>query len=292
MHGAFSQFPRVFDDVQRELIKLGEEGHLHTIFKRLSDIAETRRLYRRRVQQTLIAPGIALVVCFLINLLAPRLVFPALEGMLKNLGLTVPFFSKLVFGCAQFFTSLWFWGPVVLVGIWMYQSNHSERYDVSLKKWKARLFRAPFISRLIRHHTYSEWSKLLALQLEAGCLPDRAVGNLRKASIDPNFEQVTRKLKHAIANPSKDVDHIIAEAMLSTGYFEPTMVEFVRVGEESGQLPLMLNSASRLYNESFQAALDRFEALLSPALTAFTGFIIGAWVIAFILPLAQIIGTL
>jgi len=54
----------------------------------------------------------------------------------------------------------------------------------------------------------------------------------------------------------------------------------------------MLNSASKMYSENFQAALDRFEALLSPVLTILTGIIIGSWVVAFILPLAKIVGQL
>lgn len=292
LHAAFSSYPRVFDDVQRALIKIGEGGSLHIILRRLADIAETRRAYRKRIQASLIVPGIALLMCLILNLIAPRLIIPPVYDMLGNLGLSLPWFSKLVFTSAYFFTSLWFWVPVVVLGLIMYKINNTERFDVTLKKWKAFLFRAPGFSRLIRCHTHAEWAKLMAIQLEAGSLLEPAVSNLRKASIDPNFEEVTRQLRAEIFNPKPDTTGVLSEAMRSTGYFEPTLVEFVSAGEESGKLPELLNSAAKMYSETFQAALEQFEALLTPLLTMFTGVIIGSWVIAFILPLAKVVGSL
>ena len=292
LHTAFSRFPRIFDDVQRALIKIGEEGSLQVILRRLADIAETRRHYKKRLQASLVMPGVVLSMCLVLNLIAPRIIIPPVYEMLNNLGLSMPWFSQLVFGAAYFFTSLWFWAPAVLVGLIMYKFNSSERYDVTLKRWKAMLFRAPVVSRLIRCHTHAEWAELFAIQLEAGCTPELAISNLRKASIDPNFEEVARKLKAELLCPRTDSDDILAVAMERTGYFEPTLIEFVKVGAEIGKLPAMLNSASKMYSENFQAALDRFEALLSPVLTILTGIIIGSWVVAFILPLAKIVGQL
>ena len=73
----------------------------------------------------------------------------------------------------------------------------------------------------------------------------------------------------------------------------PTMVtSMVEVGEETGQLPEMLNRIADNYDEEVDNSVGAITSIIEPIMIVFLALVVGTIVIALFLPIIQIIQNL
>ncbi len=78
-------------------------------------------------------------------------------------------------------------------------------------------------------------------------------------------------------------------AELSKSKWVPVMVSrMLAVGEDSGTTTTMLNKIADMYEEDLEKTLDRLMALAQPLILVFMGAIIGAILMAILLPLTDV----
>ena len=76
---------------------------------------------------------------------------------------------------------------------------------------------------------------------------------------------------------------------LSRSKFIPSMVSrMVRVGEDSGNLPVMLEKIADMYEENLEKTLATVTALAQPIILIVMGGVIGMVMIAILLPLTDV----
>lgn len=81
----------------------------------------------------------------------------------------------------------------------------------------------------------------------------------------------------------------LADSLEETGQFPRMVIGMVRVGEDSGDLGLMLRKLSRMYDDEVYDTLDSMVKMLEPLVIAIMGVIVAIIMIATILPLYQLI---
>ena len=79
----------------------------------------------------------------------------------------------------------------------------------------------------------------------------------------------------------------LADALQEQGTLTPTGYNLVRVGERSGELPAMLHSLARLYEDSGRTRMKQFLAILEPAAILLIGGAIGLIMIGIILAITS-----
>jgi len=77
----------------------------------------------------------------------------------------------------------------------------------------------------------------------------------------------------------------MAEPLLKGGIFPEMLSHMVAVGEESGELANMLDSAAKFYGERVDATVTRLAVMFEPLLIVVIGAIVGTLVIAMFLPI-------
>src|SRR5690606_10551088 len=84
---AMGSYPKVFDDLFRNLVAAGEAGGiLDIIFRRLAVYLEKAANLRRQVLRALVYPSVILVVGILVVIIMMTRVLPVFEKMFKDLG--------------------------------------------------------------------------------------------------------------------------------------------------------------------------------------------------------------
>jgi type II secretory pathway component PulF len=76
-------------------------------------------------------------------------------------------------------------------------------------------------------------------------------------------------------------------AMEESRLYPPLMVNLVRTGEETGQLPEMLEELSGIYEDEAQRAVSGAVKLLEPMLIVSMGIVIASIIAAVMLPIFQ-----
>ena len=82
--------------------------------------------------------------------------------------------------------------------------------------------------------------------------------------------------------------HSLSSAISSQQAFSKTALSLIQVGEESGELPSMLQSLAKLYEDTARQRMKRFLLMLEPAAILFIGVGIGGIVAAIMLAITSV----
>ena len=74
-----------------------------------------------------------------------------------------------------------------------------------------------------------------------------------------------------------------------TGVFPQMVTSMIQVGEETGQLPEMLNRVADIYDEEVDNAVSALTSIIEPVLIVFLAVVVGTIVLAMFLPLIALI---
>ena len=81
----------------------------------------------------------------------------------------------------------------------------------------------------------------------------------------------------------------MARPLMKHGVSPPMVVQMIAVGEETGQVDIMLEKVASFYNQEVEASVDALTSLIEPLLIATIGGCVGAAVVALYMPMFQII---
>ena len=79
----------------------------------------------------------------------------------------------------------------------------------------------------------------------------------------------------------------LSKALSSLAIFPAEIINFIAIGEESGQVEEMMNKVADLCEMEAEAAIDRFIVLLEPISVLIIGGIVAFIVISIILPMFE-----
>lgn len=166
--------------------------------------------------------------------------------------------------------------PLVLALVrWLRQPAVRARILDKLSAW-------PVLGDWLIEADTARWSKVLAALL-GNKVPllralELAQSGLKLAHRRARMGEVTRAVRggQALADALEDQD-----ALTATGY------NLVRVGERSGQLPAMLDSLARLYEQAGRNRMKRLLALIEPIAILLIGGVIGTLILGVILAITS-----
>ncbi len=284
---AIDSCPNMFEDLHVGLIDGGDAiGNFDVVFFHIAEAEAVVDGMHKRILAALIQPAIILAGLFLFAIFGPRIFIPQVRAMASDFGSEMPWFSNVIFGISEFIGSLWFWvGVVIVAGFLYYKWETLFRREQLQRLLYATCYRIPWLSVILRSILQAHWARIVSMQLSSGVTLLDALRRIQHGIEDPVFCQACKDISQSL----KDGESI-TDAMQLTGYFDRLVLGMVAVGEENGKLPELLAYTAKFYEEELATRLETFENLLTPALLTLAGVIVGAWVIAVILPLSNLIG--
>ena len=67
---------------------------------------------------------------------------------------------------------------------------------------------------------------------------------------------------------------MISRPLEETGHFPPMVVKMIQSGEDSGNMPEMLDEINRFYERDIEYAVDRLTKVMEPMMTVMVGGIV------------------
>lgn len=279
-HGAFSR-------LYVNMVRAGETGgSLQDTLQRLADYLERSRALRGRVINALIYPAILVVMVGFSLLFLLGYVVPQFAAMYENLDAPLPLFSRFVLGLGLFVRD-WWWLLVAIpaAGAWWFA-----------RKWREPVFRARFDEWLLRQRIAGS----IVARMETARLA-RTVGTLLRNGV-PLLTALgiggrilgNQALIADVEAAAGDVKNGVGlSAALSKGKRFPRLaMQMIQVGEESGALDTMLLKTADTFEAETGQALDRMLAALVPLITVVLAVVIGFVIMAVLLPMYQLSGSI
>ena len=279
---ALGQHPKEFSPIFIAVIGAGENsGQLGLVLERLADELEEQQNLQAKVMGAAIYPMIVSLVAIVIVLFLLAYVVPQVATVFAGSKRALPVLTSIMLSLsAAVRTYGWFMLLVmVLVGIGakfaFAQATFRERFD---SFW----LRLPIIGRLSRGYNAARFASTLAMLGSAGVPILKAI---QAAAETLSNSAMRADALQALVLVREGAP--LANALVANKRFPPLLGMFARLGEQTGQLPQMLDRAAVQLRSEVQRRAMQLATILEPLLIVFMGVAVMLIVLAVLQPILQ-----
>jgi len=280
--GALSRFPRTFSPLYRGLAAVGaESGQLGSVLSRLADYLEARQVLRQKFVAALIYPALVTVVALAVIGALLLYVVPQIVAVYQQSRQTLPWLTRALIASSAFVraTGWYALGLLALGGVTGALLLRRERWR---ERAQALLLRMPVIGTVLSGLDTARFASTLSILTGSGAPLLRAL----ETAAGVIWAAPIRRAAHAAAGHVRE-GVSLARALASQRVFPALLVHLVANGEQSGQLPAMLDRAAREQDADVERRLTWLAALVQPILIVIMGGIVLVLVLAVMLPIVS-----
>jgi len=280
---ALGQFPREFSDIYTAVVGAGEQsGHLGAVLERLADDLEDRQALKARLVGAALYPAIVTVVAIAIVLFLVAYVVPQVAAVFAGTKRSLPFLTTAMLAISDFVRS---YGWLVALGIagGTIATRASLRSEAVRERFDAAWLRLPIIGRLSRGYNAARFASTLAMLAGAGVPILKA---LQAAGETLGNRAMRADAMAALVLVREGAP--LASAIGQKKRFPGLLSMFARLGEQTGQLPVMLQRAAKQLGAEVQRRAMQLATILEPLLIVTMGLVVMLIVLAVLLPIIQL----
>ena len=270
-----------------EMVGIGERsGHLESIMRGLESYYAREDRIRSSIVSAVTYPiWLAVLLAVIVWILLWRVVpvfRRVLEGMgvgLNESGATMMHIGEVVGWVVMVLVILLVIAALVI--IILLQTDQREKVINFLQK----IF--PPIVRLNQKMTASRVSGVLSMMLSSGFPTDEALEMTEKVLSDREAADKVRGIRKGLEDGKS-----LADAIGEAGIFNELHVRMIKMGSATGREDQVLGKLSNLYEEEVEDEINHLVGIIEPTLVAMLSIVIGAVLLAVILPMAGILSSL
>ncbi|MGY0196358.1 type II secretion system inner membrane protein GspF [Leptothrix sp. BB-4] len=280
---ALATAPREFDDIYRAVVSAGEQtGQLGLVLEKLADDLEERQALKAKLIGAALYPAIVSLVAIVIVVFLVTYVVPQVAQVFVGGKRALPWLTSAMLGISAFLRS-WGWllllavgGAVGLLGVMRRNPATRERLD-------AGFLTLPLLGKLARGYNAARFAGTLAMLAGAGVPILKA---LQAAAETLSNEAMRADALDALAQVREGAP--LASALAAKKRFPGLLSMFARLGEQTGELPQMLQRAATQLGNEVQRRAMQTATILEPLLIVVMGLAVMLIVLAVLLPIIQL----
>jgi general secretion pathway protein F len=260
----------VFPTYYAQIVRAGEAaGTLGQALDDLAKFLERATEFRGRVGSALLYPALLLIAAVGTLLVIMTILVPTIAPLFQEAGARPPFIVQALLGVQETIANHWLFAILTIVtlagGLVALARNEGWRLW-----WDRTKLRMPLVSTLVCGGQTATMTRTL------GTLIRNGVPLLQAIHVTSGVLS-NRAMAAAMRDCANDVREgaTLANSLGKSGAFPELALRLTAVGEQTGQLDVMLERVGGIYEAALQQQLLRLTNLLTPALTIVIGVLVG-----------------
>jgi type IV pilus assembly protein PilC len=290
--GTFSsgleKFPNVFSKLFISMTRAGEEsGNLSGALSEIGVSLEKSHNLTKKVKGALIYPGVILSAMVLIGVLMFAFVVPTLASTFKELGVALPFSTKIIISLGNFF-SQYLILSLLLIIVAIIGIISLVRAPFLAKYINFITLKLPIIGNLVKEINTARTARTIGSLLISGVSIIRAIEITEEVVQNFYYKKVLIKAKESIEKGepfSKSFEE-------NLNLYPVMMTEMIEVGEETGKLSDMLLEIAVFYETEVEDKTKNLSTIIEPVLMVLIGGAVGFFAISMISPLYSVMNNI
>ncbi|MBZ8138529.1 type II secretion system protein GspF [Rubrivivax gelatinosus] len=280
---ALATAPREFDEVYRAVVAAGEQsGALGAVLERLAQDLEDRQALRSKLLGAMLYPAIVSLIALVIVTFLVTYVVPQVATVFSNTKQTLPLLTVLMMAVSDFVRH-WGWALVLALVAGVSGFVFARRSEGFRERSDAAFLRLPLVGRLTRGYNAARFAGTLAMLAGAGVPILKA---LQAAAETLGNRAMRADALDALVQVREGAP--LAAALAAKKRFPGLLAMFARLGEQTGQLPVMLQRAATQLGAEVQRRAMAVATVLEPLLIVAMGGVVMMIVLAVMLPIIQL----
>ncbi len=280
---ALMQHPREFSATYCAVIGAGEHsGNLGLVLERLADDLEQSQELKSQLIGAALYPAIVSLVAVVIVTFLLAYVVPQVAQVFVGSKRALPMLTVVMLALGSFVRNQ---GWLMLLAIIMIAIGARMAWASAefREKFDAAWLTVPLLGKLARGYNAARFASTLAMLAGAGVPILKAL----QAAADTLSNRAMRTdAMDALVLVREGAP--LASALAQKKRFPGLLGMFARLGEQTGQLPVMLDRAAKQLSTEVQRRALQFATLLEPLLIVTMGLVVMLIVLAVLLPIIQL----
>ena len=280
---ALSEHPREFAQIFIAVIGAGEQsGNLGMVLERLADDLEERQALQSKLIGAALYPAIVSLVALVIVLFLVGYVVPQVANVFVGTKHALPFLTVAMMAISDIVRG---WGWLMALAIFVAGAALSamRKKPVFRQRFDAAWLDVPLVGRLARGYNAARFAATLAMLSAAGVPILKA---LQAAAETLSNHALRQDALDALVLVREGAP--LASALSQKKRFPGLLSMFARLGEQTGQLPQMLDRAARQLSNEVQRRAMALATILEPLLIVVMGLVVMLIVLAVLMPIIQL----
>ncbi|MEJ5125066.1 type II secretion system inner membrane protein GspF [Comamonas sp. MYb21] len=276
-------YPRDFSQIYRAVIDAGEHsGHLDQVLSRLADDLEERDQLKNSLIGASLYPAIVTCFAFVVVMVLMSYVVPQVAEVFSGTKHALPLLTRIMLGFSDLIRHWWWLGAglaiagTVLLRLSLRQPAFRQRFDAG---W----LQLPVVGKLSRNYNAARFASTLAMLSNAGVPILKA---LQAAAQTVSNQAMRQDAIDALDQVREGAP--LASALAQKKRFPALLSMFARLGEQTGELPQMLQRVANQLAGDVKRRAMRLATILEPLLIVGMGIIVGIIVMAVLMPIIQL----
>lgn len=278
---AMETHPKIFNAMIVSLVKSGEDtGDMASSYRQLIKYLNWVDDMQVKVRKATRYP---IIVCFVVIItiaVMMGIVVPQIIGFLDTIGQDLPIYTTALMAVSDFFVEPFFhiffipvYGgifvitfPIFLIVVISILRRMSKDFAFLVDK---AFINMPVFGPIIRKIAIARYAQTFGALYASGVSVLEALASARKTSSNLAMTEALQNVEFAVKEGNS-----LSKAFAASGEFPTMVIRMLKVGEESGNLTVVLDQVSSYYTKDVDEAVQGLIAMIEPALTGVMGGII------------------
>jgi type II secretory pathway component PulF len=258
---AMSKQPVIFSNLYVNMVKAGEQsGALVDVLRRMGDHFERFSEVENKFKSALIYPAFVCCVGIAISIFFMTVMLPSFLRLFDGLHVQLPLATRILVGINNFFQH-WWWLILLIISAIIFffrRFSATEKGKITIDGWRLS---APVFGKVMRLHLFGQFSRTLATLLQNG-VPVLTALEITEQII------TNRIIRDAISKTRQEVTDgkTIAQQLARSKVFPQLMVDLIKIGEETGDVPGSLTNLAETYEGELNIALRVMTNMIEPVI--------------------------
>lgn len=280
---ALSHHPREFSAIYLAVVGAGEQtGHLGEVLERLADDLEERQTLKSKLIGAALYPAIVTMVAIVIVMFLVGYVVPQVANVFVGTKQALPFLTVAMLAISSFVRS-YGWAALGIVLALIFGFRLALREETFRVRVDIATLKLPVVGRVARDYNAARFTSTLAMLSGAGVPILKA---LQAAAETLSNRAMRADALDALLLVREGAP--LASALAQKKRFPGLVSMFARLGEQTGQLPVMLQRVSTQLSTEVQRRAMAMATILEPLLIVAMGLVVMLIVLAVLLPIIQL----
>ncbi len=284
---AMARQPVIFTDLYVNMVRAGEQsGALVAVLRRMATHFQTFAEVQAKFKSAMIYPVMVICVGLLLVAFFMTVMMPKFIDIFSSFQIELPLPTRFLIGLSTLFTSYWWlMGLVVLAVIVLFKRfQSSEAGGRKLDEWRMKL---PVVGKVVQINLFGQFARTLGTLLQNGVPVLTALKITEQVLSNKLIREAIAKTREAVTDGKT-----LAQPLAQSKLFPQLMIDLVRIGEETGDVPGALNNIADTYENELQIALRVMSDLIGPVLIIIMAIVVGFLLLSIFLPLFKMIASI
>ena len=284
---AMAKQPLIFSDLYINMVRAGESsGALVDVLRRMASHFQQFAEVQGKMTSAMIYPLMVCCVGAGLSLFFIYFMLPKFTEMFNDFGIILPLPTRMLIALSYIMTHFW-WLVLLVVAAAIILFKRYQATEDGRRKLDQLKMKLPVIGKVVKLNLYGQFARTLATLLQNGVPVLTALKITEQVIPSHLLKEAIGKTREAVTDGKT-----IAQPLAQSKLFPQLMVDLVKIGEDTGDVPGALANLADTYEGELQISLRVMMNLIEPVLIIVMALGVGFLLLSVMLPMFKLIANI